>query len=629
MPAQVTLPCSLPTSHADGAVFSAGAGDAAQSPGAQAASLLDLATADVPDDALLSTLVVLARTICGAKAVAWLECGNAGEPVLGPYTVDRTVARQAAQVLNALRQTAGAARQQQQFVQQMLPDGMFALAMPVARDAAACDVLAMAIEAGDEHAARRAQSGLQLVAMHCALRGELQSRRDAQLQWSELRRGWDAMQSIAAAADLPEGCRRAALLIGQQMPGCLAAVGVSTLPSGECRLQAFSGPSQFDPRTEAACAVQAAMQLAVERRATIVWPETSPEPTTSHGELAEVARQLSQPSVLVLPLIAGEQPIGCLLIAGPVEALQRHSQRDALALTAAACATPLHLLKRREPSGVERAARKLSSVLAEVGGPRRWKYLALAAVLLLAPVPYRVTCSCQLEPVLHRYVAAPFDGVLEHSLVEPGDVVHAGQLLGSMDSRELDLELASLLAEEQRAGKSRDMNLAGSQVAAAQISRLEMERANSRRELLANRAGRLDVCSPIDGVIISGDLKRSEGVPVTMGQPLFEVAPLERMVAELAVHDVDISHVEIGQRVTLSLDACPGSVWSGEIVKLQPRSESRDDRNVFIAEVQLDNDAGQLRPGMKGRAKIHARWHTLGWILLHRPLESLVTWLAW
>jgi multidrug resistance efflux pump len=65
----------------------------------------------------------------------------------------------------------------------------------------------------------------------------------------------------------------------------------------------------------------------------------------------------------------------------------------------------------------------------------------------------------------------------------------------------------------------------------------------------------LDIKSPIDGVVISGDLKRAEGAPVAIGQTLYEIAPLDRMVAEVAIPDDEISRVRLAQSVTINLDA--------------------------------------------------------------------------
>jgi multidrug efflux pump subunit AcrA (membrane-fusion protein) len=158
---------------------------------------------------------------------------------------------------------------------------------------------------------------------------------------------------------------------------------------------------------------------------------------------------------------------------------------------------------------------------------------------------------------------------------------------------------------------------------------LEMERLDAKRRLLADRAHHLDIKSPIDGVVISGDLKRAEGTPVAIGQTLYEIAPLERMVAEVAIPDEEISRARAAQPATLTLDAFSGLTWTGTISTIEPRSESHDNENVFIAEVDLDNRDLILRPGMKGRAKIEMDRQALGWIVFHRPWNKLAGWLPW
>jgi multidrug resistance efflux pump len=243
------------------------------------------------------------------------------------------------------------------------------------------------------------------------------------------------------------------------------------------------------------------------------------------------------------------------------------------------------------------------------------------------PLHYKVRCDCELQPVTRRFVAAPRPGVFEKSLVKPGDLVTCDQVLGRMDGRELRWELAGLEADQNRAGKSRDVNLATSKVAAAQIDRLEMERFEQKRRLVAHRLEHLEIKSPIDGIVLTGDLQRSEGVSLTIGQPLYEVAPLDELLVEVAIADKQIKHVQAGMEVTVQLDAFPTQLWTGRLERVHPRSEIRDDANVFVGEVVIDNRDHGLRPGMKGRAKVVAARHTLFWIVFHEPWEWLASWL--
>src|SRR5581483_4853647 len=102
--------------------------------------------------------------------------------------------------------------------------------------------------------------------------------------------------------------------------------------------------------------------------------------------------------------------------------------------------------------------------LVQQAGLWGWRRLATAAAIaslvLAVPLEYRISCSFTLEPVSRRFVAAPFEGIFEKSLVKPGDMVQRGQLLARMDGREVRWELAGLDADRSRADKSRDSNLA-------------------------------------------------------------------------------------------------------------------------------------------------------------------------
>jgi multidrug resistance efflux pump len=254
----------------------------------------------------------------------------------------------------------------------------------------------------------------------------------------------------------------------------------------------------------------------------------------------------------------------------------------------------------------------------------------MAAVLALAiPFPHRLHCDCLIEPVTRRFVAAPFDGVLERAFVGPGDVVQKGDLLARLDGREIRWKRAGVAADQNQARKKRDAAQASHDYADMQIAALEMERLELELRLLDHRAENLEIRSPVAGVIASGDLERAEGAALKVGQSLFEIAPLDKMIVEVSVPDEDVSFVTPGLPLRIRLDAYPGMQWQATMTQLHPRSEIRDENNVFIAEAELDNAAGSLRPGMKGRARVEATNRPIGWILFHKPWEFISKKLQW
>ena len=133
----------------------------------------------------------------------------------------------------------------------------------------------------------------------------------------------------------------------------------------------------------------------------------------------------------------------------------------------------------------------------------------------------------------------------------------------------------------------------------------------------------------MDGIVVSGDLKDAEGMPLKVGEVLFEIAPLDAMDVELAISEDDLPYIRCGMPVHITFDAFPLRSYESKIERIHPRSEMRDDRNVFIAQVRLENPRQALHPGMRGYARVAAGRAPGGWILLRRPLAAALEWLGW
>lgn len=292
-----------------------------------------------------------------------------------------------------------------------------------------------------------------------------------------------------------------------------------------------------------------------------------------------------------------------------------------------AVATPLTsklaAVERLQPAAWESTIRGLVDL---VRGPSRNTIVAIAAAIalvMLLPTGYRVSAELELQPVKHRFVAVPFDGPLESAHVRPGDMVQQGDLLATINPREIEYELAGIRAEWNRAIQEKKGRMAEHDVAGSKLAALESDRLRLQSDLLQYRRDNLEIRSPIAGVVVSGDLKESEGMPMSRGQTLFEIAPLGQMVVEIAVPEADVTHVRKGMDVNFYVHALPNRTMTGKIARLHPRAELRNHDNAFIAEVNVRDDQNVLRPGMRGQAKIFSTRHPLAWNLFHKAYHAL------
>jgi hypothetical protein len=413
--------------------------------------------------------------------------------------------------------------------------------------------------------------------------------------------------------------------------GCQQVVlGQCAGNSAACRVAAISQVDAFHPDNDDIRTAQAALQEAIVRGGISIWPPRCDSDRFGLKALERYARAQSCEVVVGSPLQDERGDVwGAWLFVAPAAP---QSVDDVVAFVHAAqtpVASTVQLLRRAEIGPVRRWLNGLAQFLRRRRG---WAVVVLSlccVALMWAPVPHRVTCDCQLEPVTRRFVAAPFAAPLEKTFVEPGDLVTQRQLLARLDGREIRWELAGIQADLFRAAKQRAGHVASHEAGAAEIARHEVDRLQYREQLLKARDQDLEIRSPVDGMVVSGDLEDVVGKPLQVGELLFEVAPLDAMIVELAIPEDDLPEVQAGMPVRIRFDAFPLQTRETTVQRIHPRAEVVEDANVFVAEVRLENPRHLLRPGMRGHARIAAGHAPLGWVLFRRPWSAALEWLGW
>jgi multidrug efflux pump subunit AcrA (membrane-fusion protein) len=134
---------------------------------------------------------------------------------------------------------------------------------------------------------------------------------------------------------------------------------------------------------------------------------------------------------------------------------------------------------------------------------------------------------------------------------------------------------------------------------------------------------RTRLVSPLDGIILSGDLSRSLGAPVERGQILFEVAPLDQYRLVLNIDAREIVDVRTGQRGKLVLSSLPGEEIPFVIDQVSPVFQEEEGKISYRTEARIQGSSAVLRPGMDGVGKISVGRRSYGWIFFH----SMIDWL--
>ncbi len=444
-----------------------------------------------------------------------------------------------------------------------------------------------------------------------------------------------AVLELVAVALAHDRFRAAATAVATELAtrlGC-ERVAVGFASRGCVEVAALSHSAELRAGSDLARDLGAAMDEAVDQGRSVVFPgapEGHPQVSRAHAELC---RRHGAAFACTVPLADGGRAVGAITLerAGPLD-------RAALDLVEqiAGLVGPLLEARRREDRPL---AAKAGEDVAE-----RWRrlvgpgHLVLKAAALgtglvlgfltLATGTYRVTAQTTVEGTVQRAVVAALEGYIASAEKRAGDVVSAGDVLATLEDRDLVLEQRKWTGQRDQLAKEYRSAFAGHDASQVRILRAQLDQAEAELALIAEQLARTRMVAPFDGILVSGDLTQSLGSPVERGQVLFEVAPLESYRLILEVDERDVSRVRVDQRGQLALSAIPGARLAFAVDAVTPVASAEDGRNFFRVEARLEGEAPPLRPGMEGVAKVEIGERRLLWIWTHRLVDAVTLW-AW
>lgn len=401
------------------------------------------------------------------------------------------------------------------------------------------------------------------------------------------------------------------------------------------RAEAISNTAWFDRRNAAVNAFENIMEEALDQGRAVA----APAPGEGSGAL-NVAHEEHRKSqglgaVWSVPLAGRDGEVAILTVEFDAERpLPPHALPwlEAVALLAGPAFQDKLSLRRWWAGRGPEAAAALWQRLAG-RGHARWKIgavvaLATVALLTLVPWDYRIGARAVIEGAEQRAAAAPFRGFVATAPVRAGAVVRRGDVLATLDQKDLQLEQVRWRSElEQSEQKYRDALARRERPAVVQLA-AQVRQAQAQLALVEEKIARSTIVSPIDGLVLTGDLSQMLGSPVEAGQTLFEIAPNDDYRVVLHVDERDIGQVRAGQKGQVVLSGLVGVPLDFTVTQVTAVSEVREGINGFRVEARLDAEAAALRPGLEGVGKLEAGQRTLGWIWFH-PLIDWLRLAAW
>ena len=289
----------------------------------------------------------------------------------------------------------------------------------------------------------------------------------------------------------------------------------------------------------------------------------------------------------------------------------------------------------------------LSTLLAVLAG------ISVIASLLFVNIDFNVHAEGALQPEQQQQVFAPFDGQVASIAVQHGDQVASNDILLELRSPDIELEsqriqgdfattqkrISAIESSLLQMNNEDDRNNDHLSQLATEQEELRQVFASQRKQLLLLREQRekLVLRSPIEGQVLTWDLAQLlSNRPVQRGQALLSVANLKGpWVAELKVPDDLIGYVLDAREKSTSLVASfqlatnRGVDYQGAIRRIATRTETVDnDRPVVRVTMDVDEKKiGELRPGATIFAEIHCGKRSVAYVLFHRLVEAVQSWI--
>ena len=187
-----------------------------------------------------------------------------------------------------------------------------------------------------------------------------------------------------------------------------------------------------------------------------------------------------------------------------------------------------------------------------------------------------------------------YGGTIESVKISVGDKVKRADTLFKLTDSPLTLKIENLRLQREAAAKS-------------------LEEAKQQRENLI-------VVAPCDGTIAT--LSISEGDEISSGAMLCSILEGEDMNLTIAVDELDVVEVEVGQKVKITVDALSDAEMDGEVYKIAPVGSNSGGVTTYDVELTFDAEGSGVRSGMNATGEITVASTDS---TLYVPVEALMT----
>jgi RND family efflux transporter MFP subunit len=236
-------------------------------------------------------------------------------------------------------------------------------------------------------------------------------------------------------------------------------------------------------------------------------------------------------------------------------------------------------------------------------------------------IDFNVEVSGDIAPAFQLDVKAEVGGKLKALHVEPGAVVHEGDLLAEIDDRDLltdnegalsEIEGAQLSVERIRKNFERARDLFEGKLISREVydnlasefdlSKNSLVKAERKLQLVQDKLSKTKVNAPSDGTVLTVPVLEGQVViaaaSVNSGTTLMTIADLSKLLVETHINQIDVARLSMDQEVKLRAESFKDLELDASISRIAQVATIKNNVKGFQVQAVIEKPSPRLRPGM-------------------------------
>ncbi|HAO68150.1 MAG TPA: hypothetical protein DCR17_15880 [Verrucomicrobiales bacterium] len=242
-------------------------------------------------------------------------------------------------------------------------------------------------------------------------------------------------------------------------------------------------------------------------------------------------------------------------------------------------------------------------------------------------IDFVVTVAGEITPAEQVSVRPEVNGMIEQLPVDVGDKVKEGDLLFSLDDKNIQIEIeqkqtqidaANLQLEKARRNFERDRKLFEEKLVSREafqntetefnLAKNSIERAQKDLDLAMERMERTQILAPFDCTVLTRPVSAGQAVSgsggFNSGTEVLTIADLTQMIINAHVNQADVSRLSVGLEVEIQVEAISGLKVKGVVERIAPQATIENGIKGFSARIHLREIDPRIQPGMTANIKI-------------------------